>query len=62
VLAAERKENPALLLVDAGNACMAPERVQAGQVVVAAYEALLYDAINLSYRDFAWAAPRPWPF
>jgi 2',3'-cyclic-nucleotide 2'-phosphodiesterase (5'-nucleotidase family) len=48
-----RKEDPSLLLIDAGNFLIGVESVASGgRVMVAAYNALGYDAVNLSYRDF----------
>lgn len=48
-----RRRDPSLLLVDAGNAFLGADSVASGGgVVVAAYNALNYDAVNLSYRDF----------
>ena len=48
-----RRENPSLLLLDAGNALFGAESLASrGQVIVATYNALGYDAVNLSYRDF----------
>jgi hypothetical protein len=41
------------LLVDAGNSLVGPESIESGgRVIVAAYDTLGYDAVNLSYRDF----------
>jgi 2',3'-cyclic-nucleotide 2'-phosphodiesterase (5'-nucleotidase family) len=48
-----RRRDPALLLVDAGNALLGADSMASdGRVIVAAYNALNYDAVNLSYRDF----------
>jgi 2',3'-cyclic-nucleotide 2'-phosphodiesterase (5'-nucleotidase family) len=48
-----RKNDPSLLLVDAGNAFLGADAMASGGgVIVAAYNALGYDAVNLSYRDF----------
>jgi 2',3'-cyclic-nucleotide 2'-phosphodiesterase (5'-nucleotidase family) len=48
-----RTSDPSLLLVDAGNAFLGADSVASGGgVIVAAYDALGYDAVNLSYRDF----------
>jgi 2',3'-cyclic-nucleotide 2'-phosphodiesterase (5'-nucleotidase family) len=48
-----RRIDPSLLLVDAGNAFLgANSMASSGGVIVAAYDALGYDAVNLSYRDF----------
>ena len=48
-----RRRDPSLLLVDAGNAFLGADSVASGgDVIVAAYNALNYDAVNLSYRDF----------
>jgi hypothetical protein len=53
LLAPLRQEYASLLLVDAGNALFGAESLESqGRVIVAAYQALGYDAINLSYRDF----------
>ena len=42
-----------LLLLDAGNFLFGSESADSkGKVIVAAYDALAYDAVNLSYRDF----------
>jgi 2',3'-cyclic-nucleotide 2'-phosphodiesterase (5'-nucleotidase family) len=51
-LAQLRKEQPDLLLVDAGNALIGAESLESkGKVIVAAYNALGYDAVNLCHRD-----------
>jgi 2',3'-cyclic-nucleotide 2'-phosphodiesterase (5'-nucleotidase family) len=48
-----RKEQPNLLLVDAGNALIGSESLASkGQVIVAAYNAMGYDAVNLCHREF----------
>ncbi len=48
-----RKESPALLLLDAGNAFIGSESLASrGRIMVSAYDALRYDAVNLSHRDF----------
>jgi 2',3'-cyclic-nucleotide 2'-phosphodiesterase (5'-nucleotidase family) len=48
-----RGEFPSLLLVDAGDAFFGGASVDdGGRAVVRAYEALRYDVVNLSYRDF----------
>ena len=48
-----RRRDPSLLLVDAGNALLGADSVASGGgVIIAAYNALNYDAVNLSYRDF----------
>jgi 2',3'-cyclic-nucleotide 2'-phosphodiesterase (5'-nucleotidase family) len=48
-----RKEQPELLLVDAGNFLIGSESLASkGQVIVAAYNALGYDAVNLCHHDF----------
>lgn len=42
-----------VLLLDAGNALFGDESLNSdGRVIVSAYNALQYDAVNLSYRDF----------
>ncbi len=42
-----------VLLLDAGNFLFGAESADSkGKVIVAAYDALAYDAVNLSYRDF----------
>jgi hypothetical protein len=47
-----RQEGP-LLLLDAGNAFFGGDSAESGgKVIRAAYEALGYDAVNISYRDF----------
>ena len=46
------REGP-LLLVDGGNALFGEDAVASGgKVVAAAYRAMAYDALNISYRDF----------
>lgn len=53
LLAKARAQDPELLLVDAGNFLFGPESNDSrGAVMVAAYNAIHYDAVNLSYRDF----------
>ena len=53
LIAERRKSDPSLFLVDAGNAFLgADSMASSGGVIVAAYNALNYDAVNLSYRDF----------
>lgn len=48
-----RQENPAILLVDTGNAFFGADSLgNQGKVVVSAYNALGYGAVNLSFRDF----------
>ena len=48
-----REKDPSLLLVDAGNALFGAESLESqGRVIVAAYNTLRYDAVNLSHRDF----------
>jgi len=48
-----RHDRLGLLLVDAGNALVGPDSIASGgRVIVAAYDTLGYDAVNLSYRDF----------
>lgn len=52
-IAAQRRANPTALLADAGNFLFGPDSLDSGgRVIVAAYDALAYDAVNLSYRDF----------
>jgi len=52
-LAQLRKEQPNLLLVDAGNFLIGSESLDScGRVIVAAYNAMGYDAVNLCHRDF----------
>jgi 5'-nucleotidase len=52
-LAQLRREQPDLLLVDAGNALIGSESLESnGKVIIAAYNALDYDAVNLCHRDF----------
>lgn len=45
-----RQEHP-LLLLDAGNALFGGDSAD-GRIIIAAYNALGYDALNISYRDF----------
>ena len=60
LIAQLRQAYPSLLLVDAGNALFGAESLESqGRVIMAAYQALGYDAINLSYRDSAAARPPP---
>jgi 2',3'-cyclic-nucleotide 2'-phosphodiesterase (5'-nucleotidase family) len=48
-----RRDQPVLILVDAGNFLFGPDSIESGgRVTVAACDALRYDAVNLSYRDF----------
>jgi 2',3'-cyclic-nucleotide 2'-phosphodiesterase (5'-nucleotidase family) len=48
-----RNEHPSCLLTDAGNAMVGSESLECrGKVIVAAYNALGYDAVNLCHRDF----------
>jgi Mg-chelatase subunit ChlD len=48
-----RAANPATLLLDAGNALVGTDSIAStGRVTIAAYNALGYDAVNVSYRDF----------
>jgi 2',3'-cyclic-nucleotide 2'-phosphodiesterase (5'-nucleotidase family) len=48
-----RKEQPELVLVDAGNFLIGSESLESkGKVIVAAYNALGYDAVNLCHHDF----------
>jgi 2',3'-cyclic-nucleotide 2'-phosphodiesterase (5'-nucleotidase family) len=48
-----RQRRQGALLVDAGNFLVGPDSIgSGGRVAVAAYGALGYDAVNLSYRDF----------
>jgi 2',3'-cyclic-nucleotide 2'-phosphodiesterase (5'-nucleotidase family) len=53
VLANLRNENPEMLLLDAGNFLIGSESLASrGKALVAAYNALGYDAVNLCHRDF----------
>ncbi len=53
VLTRLRTENPGVLVVDAGNALIGADSIASrGRVIVAAYNALSYDVVNLSYGDF----------
>ncbi len=53
VLSAIRKDDPAAVLVDAGNSFIGAESIDTGgRIILSAYAALGYDAVNLSYRDF----------
>ncbi len=48
-----RRDAPSALLVDAGNFLFGPDSIDSGgRIAIAAYNALGYDAVNLSYRDF----------
>jgi hypothetical protein len=48
-----RRKDPALVLLDAGNALFGGDSMAGGgDAIVAAYNLLGYDAVNLSYRDF----------
>jgi 2',3'-cyclic-nucleotide 2'-phosphodiesterase (5'-nucleotidase family) len=48
-----REGNSSLLLLDAGNALIGAESLDSrGKVIIAAYNALRYDAVNLSHHDF----------
>jgi 2',3'-cyclic-nucleotide 2'-phosphodiesterase (5'-nucleotidase family) len=48
-----RRDQPASILVDAGNFLIGPDSIESGgRLIVAACDALRYDAVNLSYRDF----------
>ena len=52
LIARQRQSGP-LLLLDAGNSFFGGESaVSKGKVIAAAYDALGYDAVNISYRDF----------
>lgn len=52
-LIARRREEGPLLLLDGGNALFGGDSAASkGKVIAAAYEALGYDAVNISYRDF----------
>lgn len=52
-VASLRQRQPSMLLLDAGNALFGDESLSShGKVIVAAYDAIGYDAINVSYRDF----------
>src|SRR6478672_4292751 len=53
VLANLRKQAPNALLIDAGNSLFGADSAgSGGGVIIAGYNALGYDAVNLSYRDF----------
>jgi hypothetical protein len=53
MLAQLRQREPGLLLLDAGDALFGDESLPSGgKVIAAAYDALGYDAVNISYRDF----------
>lgn len=59
LVAAVRAREPNLLLLDAGNCLFGADSFDnRGQVIVAAYGAMKYDAVNLSYRDFRLGMPR----
>src|SRR5207248_4418318 len=48
-----RGDNDGVLLIDAGNAFFGADSIASnGKVIVAAYQAMAYDAVNLSWRDF----------
>jgi 2',3'-cyclic-nucleotide 2'-phosphodiesterase (5'-nucleotidase family) len=48
-----RREEPSMVLLDAGNALFGAESVESrGRLLVVACDAMRYDAVNLSYRDF----------
>jgi 2',3'-cyclic-nucleotide 2'-phosphodiesterase (5'-nucleotidase family) len=48
------EENPAVLLVDTGSAFFGADSFPSQrQIIMAAYNELGYDAVNLSYRDFS---------
>jgi 2',3'-cyclic-nucleotide 2'-phosphodiesterase (5'-nucleotidase family) len=48
-----RRHDPALILLDAGNALFGGDSMASGgEALVSAYNLLAYDAVNLSYRDF----------
>lgn len=50
-----RAADPGVVLLDAGNALFGTDSVGSqGRVIVAAYDTLAYDAVNLSYRDFRY--------
>ncbi len=51
---------PSPLLLDAGNFLVGTQNADSqGRVIVAAYNALAYDAVNLSYRDLRSAKTKP---
>jgi Mg-chelatase subunit ChlD len=53
LISSQRNLGGAVLLVDAGNSIFGGDSdASGGKVIVAAYQALGYDAINISYRDF----------
>lgn len=59
LVTAARAREPKLLLIDAGNFLFGPDSFDTrGEVIVAAYGAMKYDAVNLSYRDFRLGMPR----
>jgi 2',3'-cyclic-nucleotide 2'-phosphodiesterase (5'-nucleotidase family) len=48
-----RRAAGAVLVADAGNAFIGSDSIESGgRMIVVAYEAIGYDAVNLSYRDF----------
>jgi 2',3'-cyclic-nucleotide 2'-phosphodiesterase (5'-nucleotidase family) len=52
-VAAIRRSAGAVFVADAGNALIGTDSIESGgRVIVRAYEAIGYDAVNLSYRDF----------
>jgi hypothetical protein len=53
LLASKQQRPTRPLLVDAGNFLFGPDSIGSdGKVMIAAYDALGYDAVNLSFRDF----------
>lgn len=53
LVASMRQRHSGLLLLDAGNFLFGPDSLEShGGVMIAAYNAIGYDAVNLSYRDF----------
>ena len=54
-----RQQNPSLLLLDAGNAFFGGQSLaHKGEAILSAYNALDYDALNLSFRDFRFGKQR----
>jgi 2',3'-cyclic-nucleotide 2'-phosphodiesterase (5'-nucleotidase family) len=59
LVAADRAREPNLLLVDAGNFLFGPDSLDTrGRIMIVAYNAIGYDAVNLSYRDFRLGSAR----
>jgi hypothetical protein len=54
-----RQKNPSLLLLDAGNAFFGGQSLaHKGEAILSSYNALGYDALNLSFRDFRFGKGR----